>query len=78
MGSVNVEIQTIEGGRLEWVGVAHFAGNKAVELACRWGDILHSGFNQSPAFMKPNLRLVSSKDGKVLGAWQKEGWTDDV
>lgn len=64
-----VEIQTIEGGRLEWVAIYR---DSNTERACRWGDQLLSGFR--PREPKPFLRILDGPLGKVIGAWQAEGY----
>lgn len=73
-----IEIQTIEGGRLEWVSI--FSSTSDVD-AVRWGDTLLEGFGSRWAGrvgnFKPNLRVTDSK-GNVIGAWQAEGYEPAV
>lgn len=67
-----IEIQTIEGGRLEWVGIYSDSNS---DRAIRWGDSLLRG--TSP---RPSLRILDGRLGKVVGAWQADGYevvTDD-
>ena len=62
-----IEIQTIEGGRLDWVAIA---SAKASELI-RFGDaIKYARYPHN--WPSPNLRLV--ENGKVTGAWQADGY----
>lgn len=64
--STVIEIQTIEGGRLEWVAICSDS-NK--ERAIEWGDRLLMGVHP-----KPFLRVTDGLRGAVIGAWQKEGY----
>jgi hypothetical protein len=64
-----IEIQTIEGGRLEWVGI--YSGSNDGHTI-RWGDDLISRVNP-----KPNIRILDRQHGKVIGAWQAEGYEEE-
>lgn len=66
-----VEIQTIEGGRLEWVGIMTAS---ETEDAVRWGDAMMLA--RYPWGMKPKLRLLDRPHGTVIGAWQAEGYEE--
>lgn len=66
-----IEIQTIEGGRLEWVGIMSAS---RFEDAIAWGDAMHLA--RYPKGMKPNLRILDRPHGKVIGAWQEEGYEE--
>jgi hypothetical protein len=63
-----IEIQTIEGGRLEWVAIY---SDSDPERAIRWGDRLVGGMVR-PA--RPNIRILNRLHGEVIGAWQQEGY----
>ena len=65
-----IEIQTIEGGRLEWVAIY---SDTDTDRAIRWGDQLVSGI-VPPA--RPRIRILNHLHGEVLGAWQSEGYDD--
>lgn len=70
--SAIIEIQTIEGGRIEWVGIMRSSDDKS---AIEWGDALLAGFhNRGLGNLKPALRITDWR-GVVIGAWQAEGWT---
>ncbi len=62
-----IEIQTMEGPRIEWVTV-YFDSD--TESAIRWVDYLLLGA-QDP---KPYFRLLDKIHGTVIGAWQEEGY----
>ena len=65
--STVVEIQTIEGGRLEWVAIMSDTNQtRAIE----WGEKLLRGMGD----FKPNLRVTDGLHGPVTGAWQAEGY----
>jgi hypothetical protein len=69
-----IEIQTIEGGRLTWVGI-YRDSNEA--RAIGWGNTLINGFARSHEHHEPNLRILdkpASEGGIVIGAWQAEGY----
>ena len=74
-----IEIQTMEGGRLEWVAV--FMSTDA-DIALRWGNQLIHGFETAPRSMqglKPSLRILDKemhRGGKVIGSWQSEGYQE--
>ena len=63
-----IEIQTIEGGRLEWVAIY---SDTDTERAVRWGDRLVAGFVRPD---RPNIRILNRLHGEVIGAWQTEGY----
>jgi hypothetical protein len=64
-----IEIQTIEGGRLEWVAIYR---DTDAARAIEWGDKL-----LLIARPKPNLRILDRQLGRVIGAWQPEGYEAD-
>jgi hypothetical protein len=64
-----IEIQTIEGGRLEWVAIY---SDSNTERAMGWGNRLLLG-----TLPKPNLRILDRLHGSVIGAWQSEGYEAD-
>lgn len=64
-----IEIGTIEGKRLEWVGIY---SDSDAERAVWWGDTLLSGFG--PHDPKPAIRLLDRAFGRVIGSWQPEGF----
>ena len=65
-----LEIQTIEGRRLEWIGI--FSSTKDEDVI-DYGHALLSGFTGHRSVLRPALRVVNRK-GEVLGAWQTEGY----
>jgi hypothetical protein len=64
-----IEIQTIEGGRLEWVAIYQ---DSNASRAIEWGDKLL--WTVHP---KPSLRILERLHGKVIGAWQADGYEAD-
>lgn len=61
-----IEIQTIEGGRLDWVAIY---SDTRMDRAIRWGDYLVNGVRPAP-----NLRILDRMHGNVIGAWQRDGY----
>lgn len=67
-----IEIATIEGGRLGWVGIY---SDTDTNRAIRWGDQMMSGFRAGE--LKPGIRILDKRacdGGKVIGAWQANGY----
>lgn len=65
--STVIEIQTIEGGRLEWVAICSDSNQ---DRAIEWGEALLRGMGE----FKPALRVTDGLRGPVIGAWQAEGY----
>lgn len=65
-----IEIQTIEGGRLEWVAIYR---DSNPERAVEWGNRLVGNMET----VKPSIRILDCLHGKVIGAWQTEGYTEE-
>lgn len=63
--SATVEIQTIEGGRLEWVGIFRAIGGDEIKAAIALGEKIIAGFHGEGS---PALRIVD-KDGTDIGGW---------
>lgn len=69
-----IEIQTNEGGRLEWVTIATDTNQ---DRLIEWGDRLLAGFHRGD--IKPNIRILDKeahRGGVVIGAWQDAGWVE--
>ncbi|WP_447948255.1 hypothetical protein [Microbacterium maritypicum] len=69
-----IEIETIEGGRMKWVGIYRDTDSAR---AVRWGDTLLNGFAHSDEHPEPNLRLLDKAavdGGVVIGSWQAKGF----
>lgn len=64
-----IEINTIEGGRLERVAIY---SDTDTERAIRWGDRLVQGFVRPT---RPHIRILNRLHGEVIGAWQLR-WLD--
>lgn len=68
-----IEIQTIEGGRLEWVAIA---ADTNQERLIDWGHRLLAGFHRND--LKPSIRILDKeahRGGVVIGAWQDDAPT---
>lgn len=65
-----IEIQTVgEGTRLEWVTIY---SDTDAKRAVQWGDDLIT-----LTVPQPHIRLLDKPHGKVIGAWQFEGFVED-
>lgn len=62
-----IEVQTIEGGRSDWVAIY---SDTDTESAVEWVDYLLIQARDP----KPHFRILDKLHGTVIGAWQKEGY----
>lgn len=60
-----IEIQTMEGKRLEWVTIA---GDTDEKRLIEWGNRLKMANPDRPV----NIRITDGLHGEVVGSWQKE------
>lgn len=58
-----IEIQTIEGGRIDWVAIYSDTDTKS---AVEWVDYLLIQAREP----KPHFRILDKLHGNVIGAWQ--------
>lgn len=66
-----IEIQTTgEGKRLEWVTIYTDSDTRR---AVEWVDYLLIGARNP----KPNFRILDQPHGKVIGAWQEDGYEEN-
>lgn len=65
-----IEVQTIEGGRIDWVAIY---SDTDPERAVEWVDRLLMNAREP----KPHFRILDKRFGKVIGAWQEEGYEGD-